>query len=153
MASPDVFGLPRFATSLISITQLTRDECGDWLIPGRRGNIYRNGDGYLIVVHAGSARGWTAPVLAKVTCLCQSCPECQHLPQLLTVTVAAVSNSPMNPLVSQRMTARFIGRTPMGDRLAHSCREPHAPRHENPRIPALLRSEGLSTNRPSWQSR
>src|SRR5262249_39489007 len=47
MASPDVFGLLRFATSLISITQLTRDECGDWLIPGRRGNIYRNGDGYL----------------------------------------------------------------------------------------------------------
>jgi len=38
---------------------LRRDDCGDWRIQGRRGHIYRDGDGYLIVFVSGTARGWT----------------------------------------------------------------------------------------------
>jgi hypothetical protein len=52
----------------ISLTQLRRDECDDWMIRGRRGHIYADADGYLIVVHVGTARSWTNTKTALAFC-------------------------------------------------------------------------------------
>src|SRR5262249_42065960 len=41
-----------------SVTTLTRDDCGDWQLKGQRGHIYVDGNGYLLVIYAGTARMW-----------------------------------------------------------------------------------------------
>lgn len=44
----------------ISLTQLRRDECSDWVIIGRRGTIYALPAYFQIVITGWTARGWNA---------------------------------------------------------------------------------------------
>lgn len=44
----------------VSLTQLRRDDCGDWAIIGRRGTIYALPAYFQIVITGWSARGWNA---------------------------------------------------------------------------------------------
>ena len=37
---------------------LQRDECGDYVVQGRRGNIHADGAGYLVSVMCPTAEGW-----------------------------------------------------------------------------------------------
>lgn len=49
------------ATALdVSLTQLRRDDCGDWAIIGRRGTIYALAAYFQIVITGWHARGWNA---------------------------------------------------------------------------------------------
>src|SRR5262249_41773734 len=64
--------LIKLTTALkVSLTQLTRDECGDWQIKGLRGHIHVHGDGYLLVARARTARMWASikerPRFCRVT--------------------------------------------------------------------------------------
>lgn len=47
----DVLGVAKART-------LIRDGCGDAMLVGRRGHIYADGGGFLLVVMPGSTRGW-----------------------------------------------------------------------------------------------
>ena len=69
-----------------SLRQLTRDECGDYRIQGQRGHIYVDGEGYLLVIHAGTARMWTEAKRALHRCQVtqdgddEGCLHMDHLP-------------------------------------------------------------------------
>lgn len=52
--------LERLLTALdVTHRAIWRDGCGDWAIKGKRGRIYADGGGFLVVVSAGAfLRGW-----------------------------------------------------------------------------------------------
>jgi hypothetical protein len=67
---------------------LCRDDCGDWQISGKSGQIYPDGNGYLIVVTThNSARRWTH-VKQRLSQFCritqdgddEGCLHLDHLP-------------------------------------------------------------------------
>jgi hypothetical protein len=63
------------------------DSCGDWAIKGKRGYIYADGSGFLIVVSGGnSSRHWTSTKEKLVFCSVaqngddEGCLNLDHLP-------------------------------------------------------------------------
>jgi hypothetical protein len=110
---------------------LRRDGCGDWAIKGKRGHIYADGNGFLIVTTADSIRLW-ANTKAKLT-FCRVTQDgddegCLHLDHVPTPAEADLIRDALKIKRKRHYTPDQLAS--ITDRLSkNATRDPSRPTH------------------------